>query len=105
MPGLDGTGPRGFGPLTGGGRGFCNPFGPIRPGMGYQYAGYRPYQWFGQARGWGMGYPSSGYPIYPQYGYPYPRAGLGYGGRGLGRGWQAYGRPAIPWGAYAPPVW
>ncbi|MEA3255841.1 MAG: DUF5320 domain-containing protein [Candidatus Altiarchaeota archaeon] len=23
MPGLDGTGPRGLGPLTGGGRGFC----------------------------------------------------------------------------------
>ena len=23
MPGLDGTGPRGMGPMTGGGRGFC----------------------------------------------------------------------------------
>ena len=23
MPGFDGTGPRGFGPMTGGGRGFC----------------------------------------------------------------------------------
>lgn len=27
MPGLDGTGPRGMGPMTGGGRGFCNPWG------------------------------------------------------------------------------
>jgi hypothetical protein len=25
MPGFDGTGPRGMGPMTGGGRGFCNP--------------------------------------------------------------------------------
>jgi len=27
MPGLNGTGPRGMGPMTGGGRGFCSPFG------------------------------------------------------------------------------
>jgi Family of unknown function (DUF5320) len=27
MPGFDGTGPRGMGPMTGGGRGFCNPWG------------------------------------------------------------------------------
>ncbi len=27
MPGFDGTGPRGMGPMTGGGRGFCNPYG------------------------------------------------------------------------------
>lgn len=27
MPGFDGTGPRGMGPMTGGGRGFCSPFG------------------------------------------------------------------------------
>jgi len=25
MPGFDGTGPGGMGPITGGGRGFCNP--------------------------------------------------------------------------------
>ena len=29
MPGFDGTGPNGMGPLTGGGRGFCNPWGRI----------------------------------------------------------------------------
>jgi len=49
MPGFDGTGPRGMGPMTGGGRGFCNPWGmraTPRPygrfqGMGYgsQYYG------------------------------------------------------------------
>ena len=27
MPGLDGTGPMGMGPMTGGGRGFCSPRG------------------------------------------------------------------------------
>ena len=27
MPGFDGTGPMGLGPMTGGGRGFCSPWG------------------------------------------------------------------------------
>ena len=27
MPGFDGTGPNGMGPMTGGGRGFCSPWG------------------------------------------------------------------------------
>ncbi|MFQ5810640.1 MAG: DUF5320 domain-containing protein [Armatimonadota bacterium] len=35
MPGLDGTGPRGMGPMTGGGRGWCNPYSPM-------YAGRQP---------------------------------------------------------------
>lgn len=34
MPGFDGTGPNGMGPMTGGGRGFCNP----RGGIPRQYA-------------------------------------------------------------------
>ena len=48
MPGFDGTGPRGMGPMTGWGRGFC-----VSPGMGagfrrgvvppYPYAPYRGY--------------------------------------------------------------
>jgi len=52
MPGFNGTGPRGMGPMTGGGRGFCNPRGmraTPRPygrfqGMGYgsQYYGASP---------------------------------------------------------------
>ncbi|MDD4874681.1 MAG: DUF5320 domain-containing protein [Dehalococcoidales bacterium] len=46
MPGFDGTGPRGMGAMTGGGRGFCvipggrsigRPYG-IRRGAGYGYA-------------------------------------------------------------------
>ncbi len=46
MPGFDGTGPRGMGPMTGGGRGFCvvqgvrpvaRPLG-MRRGAGYGYA-------------------------------------------------------------------
>jgi len=46
MPGFDGTGPWGMGPMTGGGRGFCSlsgvraawqPYG-VRRGVGYGYA-------------------------------------------------------------------
>ena len=43
MPGFDGTGPMGMGPMTGGGRGFCAI--PLRSGWP-AYAGmrfYRPY--------------------------------------------------------------
>jgi len=37
MPGFDGTGPRGMGPMTGGGRGFC----AAPPGSyGYRGRGY-----------------------------------------------------------------
>lgn len=35
MPGFDGTGPLGMGPMTGGGRGFC-----AMPNMGYDSYGY-----------------------------------------------------------------
>ena len=52
MPGFDGTGPRGMGPMTGGGRGFCSPWGigasvasygtPPRVGYGYPYYGAAP---------------------------------------------------------------
>lgn len=34
MPGLDGTGPQGQGPMTGGGFGRCNPTGAVRPYLG-----------------------------------------------------------------------
>ena len=39
MPGFDGTGPRGMGPMTGGGRGFCRPPGSYR-GYGFLPASY-----------------------------------------------------------------
>jgi len=49
MPGFDGTGPNGMGPMTGGGRGLCNPWGasprqyafPRR--VPYAYSGYGAY--------------------------------------------------------------
>jgi len=46
MPGFDRTGPRGLGPMTGGGRGFCNPY------MGGMRA---PFMGRGFGRGFGMG--------------------------------------------------
>lgn len=73
MPGFDGTGPMGAGPMTGGARGFCNPAGGYAPGYGYG-AGYGR----GFGRGWGYG------------------RGPGRG-RGLGRGFGWRG--AYPYGA------
>jgi len=47
MPGFDGTGPMGMGPMTGGGRGFCSPWGigASRRAYGFpRWGGYRsPY--------------------------------------------------------------
>ena len=42
MPGFDGTGPRGMGPMTGGGRGFCAVPLPGTPAYGVPYYGQRP---------------------------------------------------------------
>jgi len=68
MPGFDGTGPRGRGPMTGRGEGNCampaDEYDDIPRGYGY-------------GRGWGRG------------------RGRGWGrrGRGYGRGWgRGYGR-------------
>jgi len=70
MPGFDGTGPAGRGPMTGGGRGYCSPYGP-----GYQ--DYRPY---------GAAPRAYGAPR-PFFGPGRPRWGLGRGfARGRGRG-------------------
>jgi len=61
MPGFDGTGPRGMGPMTGGGRGFCSPWG-----IGAALAGY------GAPQRMGYGYPYYGWSgaSYPFYGAP-----------------------------------
>ena len=76
MPGFDGTGPAGMGPMTGGGRGWCHP-------SGVSYARYRRY--------------APPYAVPPRatfaYGLRRPHMGLGskVWGRGLGlgrgRGW------------------
>ena len=43
MPGFDGTGPRGFGPMTGGGRGFCTGyFPPTYPYLQYPLNRFYP---------------------------------------------------------------
>ncbi len=59
MPGLNGSGPMGAGPMTGGGRGYCNPAGSggyARPlygqGRGFR-GGYGSGPGFGQGRGYG----------------------------------------------------
>ncbi|MCK4388793.1 MAG: DUF5320 domain-containing protein [Desulfobacterales bacterium] len=86
MPGLDGTGPRGEGPMTGGARGFCNPAGAAyrpRYGWGYGYGrgwGFRRGSGPGYGSGWGYGrgfgpggyYPGWGGGYAPVYGPPYP---------------------------------
>lgn len=62
MPGFDQTGPRGMGPMTGGGRGLCNPRG-IRPGYqsyGFGFRGASPaWPYVGRGRG---GMPRCWYP-------------------------------------------
>ena len=77
MPGYDGTGPRGQGPMTGGGRGYC-----VTTDPGY---GLRPLMGMGFGRGRGRGFRNRFYAT----GLP---------------GWQraAYGYPAYRGGAYAP---
>ncbi|MBN1863258.1 MAG: DUF5320 domain-containing protein [Dehalococcoidales bacterium] len=44
MPGFDGTGPRGQGPMTGGGRGFCSPWGMRAAPGSYAYPRYGRYR-------------------------------------------------------------
>ncbi|MBN2190293.1 MAG: DUF5320 domain-containing protein [Candidatus Aureabacteria bacterium] len=52
MPGFDGTGPLGRGPMTGGGRGLCVlPEGTFRGNAGIRYFG----RGFGYGRGFGRG--------------------------------------------------
>lgn len=60
MPGRDGTGPRGLGPMTGGGRGFCAmPVVGMGPRFGRRFFG----RGGGRVRGWaragyGFSYPA-----------------------------------------------
>jgi len=80
MPFGDGTGPRGMGPMTGRGAGYCTGFG--RPGFANPIPG-RGWFGFGLGRRRLYGYPYAGgygvsapymgygYPYTPYYGYPY----------------------------------
>ena len=43
MPGFDGTGPMGMGPMTGGGRGFCSPWGIGAALRTYGFRRWLPY--------------------------------------------------------------
>jgi protein crumbs len=91
MPGLDGTGPRGMGPMTGGGRGWCASYGSFP--AGYAGGGFSP--WMGA---WPRAYPFTG-GFGPFYGAmaPFRPMGLGMGfGRGMGWG-MGLGR-GMGWG-------
>jgi hypothetical protein len=81
MPAGDGTGPMGMGPMTGGARGWCNPYSPLRTGA--RFAPYGPY---------GAPYAYQPYPGSPAYGFGRPRWGLGRGIWGRGRGGRGRGR-------------
>ena len=86
MPFGDGTGPRGIGPMTGKGAGFCAGFGT--PGFANPVLG----------RGFGI---SRGNP-YAGYEYTGPR-GIGWGrsggkrGHGRGRCWPSLAAYGYPW--------
>ena len=80
MPGLNGTGPMGGGPMTGGGRGLCNPYGRTYASRSYGRGrgcrgGFGP--GFGRGRGYARGfswrgfYPAWGESYGPAYGQPY----------------------------------
>ena len=87
MPGGDGTGPGGLGPMTGRAAGLCAGYsapGYMNPiaGRGYWGRGRGFGRGFGRGRGWGRGYSAyGGYP-YAGAGYGVPYAGVPYAGAG-----------------------
>jgi hypothetical protein len=72
MPAGDGTGPRGMGPMTGRGAGYCTGYGapgyanPM-PGRGFGMG--RGGGWGGGGRGWRHQYYATGVPGWARYGY------------------------------------
>ena len=88
MPFGDGTGPRGQGPMTGRGAGYCS--GYSAPGYAGPPPGWGGYGYgVGRGTGYGVGY-GTGYGMGRGVGRGW---GMGYGrGRGMGRGWgMGYG--------------
>lgn len=68
MPGFDGTGPMGMGPMTGGGRGYCAM--PVS-GMRAPFAGGRRASFGrGGGRGWRRQYFATGMPGWARYAGP-----------------------------------
>jgi len=98
MPGLDGTGPMGMGPRTGGGFGFCPPgSGPAPYAYGVRGLGRGGLPWgggrgfgFGGGRGWRRGYGRARWGAAPYAGY-----GYGYAPHAYGPGY-ALAAPAAP---------
>jgi len=77
MPAGDGTGPRGMGPMTGRGAGYCAGYGapgyanPM-PGRGFGMGWGRGGGWgggWGRGRGWRNMYYATGLPGWARYGY------------------------------------
>ena len=76
MPGFDRTGPMGMGPMTGGARGWCTPYGRSFSGTGFgpwpgRGRGYRHMYWATGVPGW-MRFGPTGF-WGPQFGAPYTR--------------------------------
>ena len=82
MPGFDGTGPAGMGPMTGGARGWCAPYGGWPSG----YAPYAGPLYGGAARGYWYGRPRWGLRMGPRGGAMLRGGFWGPGRRGRGRG-------------------
>ena len=105
MPGGDGTGPMGFGPMTGRAAGYCAGYpvpgfmNPV-PGRAFLGRGYAPYAQGYAAPQYGAAYSPAPYgaPYAPAFGFG---RGRGWGrGRGRGFGWgrgRGWGR-AARWG-------
>jgi len=101
MPAGDGTGPLGFGPMTGRAAGYCagypipgymNPAAGAVRGFGLTPAAYAPGASYGPA--YGAAYAPA--PYARAWGRPFGGFGRGFGrrfgrGRGRGRGWFGFG--------------
>ncbi len=85
MPGGDGTGPAGMGPMTGRAAGYCAGYGT--PGFANPMGGrgFRGRGFFGRGRGWRNRFYATGMPGWMRAGYGYP---YGYG--------SEYASPAAP---------
>ena len=78
MPGFDGTGPAGSGPMTGGGRGYCRSAGSYNFGN----------PWLRQGIGFGYGHGRGHRHIFGETGLP-------RWARGGPRTWGPYSRPVV----------